>query len=382
MVERCLALLDGHRGAAGRRRRHGQRRDRARHRRTSGPDARVIATDVSPTRSRWRARTPRRSGSTVELREASLLDGARRARSTSSSRTRRTCSRPSSTALRAGGARLGAAARARRPTARPRRSRATRAACSTAGSCSRCTRAAPRGRRARSTGLGYAEVGDLARPRRARAGGGGRDGSRRRSRARVDAIRRGAPVLLPTDTVYGLCASPSDEAAAARALRAEGPRRRRSRPRCSPPSVERAARVRPRAARPLRARSCSALLPGPYTLVLPNPARRYPWLTGRAPGHDRRARRRRCRRRRSACSTRSAACSRRARTSRAARRPRPSTDVPERIRAGCDAEIDAGRLPGISSTVLDFTGPRAGRAARGRRAGGRGDRARPRGARR
>ena len=37
--------------------------------------------------------------------------------------------------------------------------------------------------------------------------------------------------------------------------------------------------------------------------------------------------------------------------------PAALADVPEWIRAGCEAEIDAGRLPGVSSTVLDFTGP-------------------------
>ena len=31
-------------------------------------------------------------------------------------------------------------------------------------------------------------------------------------------------------------------------------------------------------------------------------------------------------------------------------------DVPERIRAGCGAELDAGRLSGEPSTVIDFTG--------------------------
>jgi tRNA A37 threonylcarbamoyladenosine synthetase subunit TsaC/SUA5/YrdC len=30
--------------------------------------------------------------------------------------------------------------------------------------------------------------------------------------------------------------------------------------------------------------------------------------------------------------------------------------VPEWIRSVCAAEIDAGRLPGVASTVLDFTG--------------------------
>ena len=34
----------------------------------------------------------------------------------------------------------------------------------------------------------------------------------------------------------------------------------------------------------------------------------------------------------------------------------PLPDDP-RLRAGCAAELDVGRLPGIASTVLDFTGP-------------------------
>jgi L-threonylcarbamoyladenylate synthase len=37
--------------------------------------------------------------------------------------------------------------------------------------------------------------------------------------------------------------------------------------------------------------------------------------------------------------------------------PRTLDDVPERIRAGCAAAVDAGRLPGTPSTVIDFTGP-------------------------
>ena len=32
-------------------------------------------------------------------------------------------------------------------------------------------------------------------------------------------------------------------------------------------------------------------------------------------------------------------------------------EVPSRIRAGCGAELDAGRLPGVASTVVDLTGP-------------------------
>ncbi len=98
-----------------------------------------------------------------------------------------------------------------------------------------------------------------------------------------------------------------------------------------------------------------ALLPGPYTLVLPNPARRYPWLNGESP---------------ETIGVRVAdlppeaqrvlaavgALPRRARTNRAAPAAAILDDVPERIRSACAAEIDAGRLPGLASTVIDFSG--------------------------
>jgi L-threonylcarbamoyladenylate synthase len=37
--------------------------------------------------------------------------------------------------------------------------------------------------------------------------------------------------------------------------------------------------------------------------------------------------------------------------------PRTLADVPEEIKAGCGVVVDAGELPGVPSTVLDFTGP-------------------------
>jgi tRNA A37 threonylcarbamoyladenosine synthetase subunit TsaC/SUA5/YrdC len=97
------------------------------------------------------------------------------------------------------------------------------------------------------------------------------------------------------------------------------------------------------------------LLPGPYTLVLPNPARRFPWLTGERPD---------------TIGVRVAkvpAPTQRvldavgcvlATSANAPGGPSPATlgEIPDWIRAGCDAEIDLGRLPGVSSTVLDFTG--------------------------
>jgi L-threonylcarbamoyladenylate synthase len=104
------------------------------------------------------------------------------------------------------------------------------------------------------------------------------------------------------------------------------------------------------------ARIMRALLPGPYTLVLPNPARRYPRLTGARPD---------------TIGVRVAnlpVASRLvldavgcvlATSANAPGEPSPAalTDVPDWIRSACEAELDAGRLPGVASTVLDLTGP-------------------------
>ena len=94
----------------------------------------------------------------------------------------------------------------------------------------------------------------------------------------VDAIQRGKPIILPTDTVYGL-ARPRLHSDAVRNLY-----RLKHRPLTQPtallaPDVEMLFELVPE----LRGRAgviARVLLPGPYTLVLPNPARRYSWLTG------------------------------------------------------------------------------------------------------
>jgi L-threonylcarbamoyladenylate synthase len=170
----------------------------------------------------------------------------------------------------------------------------------------------------------------------------------------IAAIRRGAPVLLPTDTVYGLCASAFDEAAARRAY---GVKRREG---AQPTALIAAGIETLLASLPdLDDRSTEivrALLPGPYTLVLPNPARGFPWLTGERPD---------------TIGVRVATVPEPtqrvldavgcvlATSANAPGGASPATldEVPEWIRAGCEAEIDLGRLPGVSSTVLDFTGP-------------------------
>src|SRR5690242_914956 len=97
----------------------------------------------------------------------------------------------------------------------------------------------------------------------------------------VAAVRDGKPVLLPTDTVYGLCADVYHSDPVLRLFKLK--HRSELQPisllasdvgmlfECLPELHGRAG---------LQAR---ALLPGPYTLILPNPARRYRWLTGASP---------------------------------------------------------------------------------------------------
>jgi L-threonylcarbamoyladenylate synthase len=169
----------------------------------------------------------------------------------------------------------------------------------------------------------------------------------------VSALRAGQPVLLPTDTVYGLCADPDREEPVRRAYRLKGREEQK-------PSALLAADVdallecvpelRGRAATVVR-----ALLPGPYTLVVPNSGRRFPWLAGGRPDTlgvrvpelrgDARA-------------VVEAVGAVMATSANLAGGPdaRRLEDVPPEVRAGCGAELDAGELPGTPSTVVDLTG--------------------------
>ena len=168
----------------------------------------------------------------------------------------------------------------------------------------------------------------------------------------VDAIRAGRPVILPTDTVYGLCTTASSAQAVEALYRLKG------RPGTQPTAILAGDLDALFEAVPeLRAseRILRALLPGPYTLVLPNPARRFPWLNGR---------------RTDAIGVRvpelcgdAAAVVRRvgavvATSANLAGGPEPRTleDVPAELRTAAAAELDGGELPGVASTVVDFTG--------------------------
>ena len=95
----------------------------------------------------------------------------------------------------------------------------------------------------------------------------------------ITALVAGLPVLLPTDTVYGLAASPAQERYAEGLYALKG-REHRQPVALVAASVDRLLEAVPELDRTI----VHALLPGAFTLVLPNPARRYPWLTGERPG--------------------------------------------------------------------------------------------------
>jgi L-threonylcarbamoyladenylate synthase len=168
----------------------------------------------------------------------------------------------------------------------------------------------------------------------------------------IKAVDAGQPVLLPTDTVYGLVTSAQREDDAARVYRLKG--RDATQPTALlAANVEQLLECIPE----LQGRSdviVRALLPGPYTLILPNPARRFRWLTGvrtdaigvRVPELPEAARR----------VVEASGCVL-ATSANDPGGPNPVAldDVPQRIREGCAAELDLGPLPGTPSTVIDFT---------------------------
>jgi L-threonylcarbamoyladenylate synthase len=169
----------------------------------------------------------------------------------------------------------------------------------------------------------------------------------------IEAIRGGRPVILPTDTVYGLCTTASSAEAVERLYRLKG------RAETQPTAIlagdvdallECVPELRGDPERIVR-----ALLPGPYTLVLPNPARRFPWLNGTSPetigvrvpnltGDVAEV----VRRVGAVVATSANLAD--------GPEPRRLEDVPSELREAAAAEIDGGELPGVASTVIDFTG--------------------------
>jgi L-threonylcarbamoyladenylate synthase len=173
--------------------------------------------------------------------------------------------------------------------------------------------------------------------------------------AAIAALRAGRLVVLPTDTVYGLAADAESEPAALALYAAKG------RAAIQPTalvlaSVDELVRRVPELPQGA-VRMARALMPGPVTLVLPNPARRYGWLNVerpdaigvrvpalRGPGRD-------------VLDALGALVATSANLP-GGKDPRRVQDVPRALVEAVDAVVDGGELPGTPSTVIDLTGHR------------------------
>ncbi|MGZ8697932.1 MAG: L-threonylcarbamoyladenylate synthase [Gaiellaceae bacterium] len=169
----------------------------------------------------------------------------------------------------------------------------------------------------------------------------------------VAAVRAGELVVMPFDTVYGLAADPHQEEPVQRLYTLKG------REETEPSALvawdfdcllECVPEIRGRAASLAR-----LLLPGPVTLILPNPAHRFRWLAGTnpeaigvrvpafgGPGAE--------------VLERVGAVAATSANHPGGRDPKRLDEVPEEIREGAGALVDGGELPGSPSTVIDLTG--------------------------
>ena len=161
-------------------------------------------------------------------------------------------------------------------------------------------------------------------------------------------------MVLPTDTVYGLCCDGYREPPFRRLTKLKG------RPESMPVALlaadldvvlDAVPEARGRGAIVAR-----ALLPGPYTLVLPNPARRFRWLCGttpeaigvRVPELPPESR---------AVVDALGVLAATSANPHGENDPARVKDISPQILDGCGAVVDAGELPGTPSTVVDLTGP-------------------------
>ncbi|HEY3462713.1 MAG TPA: Sua5/YciO/YrdC/YwlC family protein [Gaiellaceae bacterium] len=153
------------------------------------------------------------------------------------------------------------------------------------------------------------------------------------SEAAVAALQAGRTVILPTDTLYGLCALPGHEDVLYEL---------KGRDRSKPVALLAADVDALLAAVPGLDRSVlERYLPGPFTLVFGAVGVRVPELPPGAADVVR------------AVGVVAATSANLA----GGPDPRRIEDVPEEIRAACGAIVDTGELPGVPSTVVDLTGP-------------------------
>ena len=165
----------------------------------------------------------------------------------------------------------------------------------------------------------------------------------------IQALRAGRPVVLPFDTVYGLAVEPHDERSTRRLYSLKG------RVETQPTALVAADLERLLDLFPELPSEARALLPGPLTLVVPNPQQRFRWLAGTNPDALG------LRVPELTGATRDVLDKLGAVVATSANLPggpdpRRLEDVPPEIRRGAAAVVEGGELPGTPSTVVDLTG--------------------------
>jgi L-threonylcarbamoyladenylate synthase len=166
-----------------------------------------------------------------------------------------------------------------------------------------------------------------------------------------ECVAAGGVAVFPTDTVYGICCDPENEHAAQRLYALKGrPASRPAAVMCF--SLEPALELLPELKHDERA-ALAALLPGPVTLLLANPARRFapacrvdpatlglrvPQLQGRL----------------EALGVLSIPVMQSSANISGQPDARTLEQVPQSMRDGADLVLDGGALPGEPSTVVDL----------------------------
>lgn len=160
-------------------------------------------------------------------------------------------------------------------------------------------------------------------------------------------VSGGGIAVFPSDGVYGLACDPLDAGAIAKIYRLKG--RDDGKPSAVMYFSPLAMRELVAGLGPRTKAAISALLPGPATLVVANPQRRYPLA---------------CRADRDRVGIRliggplaGTMCPVFQTSANLSGEPAPARfeDVPESIRDGADLTIDGGELPGLPSTVVDLS---------------------------
>ena len=174
-----------------------------------------------------------------------------------------------------------------------------------------------------------------------------RDGAEAARSALERCIAGGGVVVFPADGLYGLACDPLDAAAIARIHRLKG--RDDGKPSAVMYFTPLAIRELLAGLGPRTREAAGALLPGPVTLVVANPERRYPLACREDPE--------RLGVRLIEGPLAGAMCPLFQTSANRSGEPAPASfdEVPAEIVAGADLAIDGGALTGLPSTVVDLT---------------------------